>query len=121
MSWTARPDGALSGELTATNVSDRRVRLSGKPALVPLGGDGMPLDAMTVVTTEFIVPGYVTVDPGESASAEVGWGAWNGPDPSGDLVVRWPGGEATIRPVGPRRPSATGPATNLWSTWFRLR
>ena len=120
MTWTAQPDGALSGELTATNVSDRPVRLSGKPGLLPLGGDGVPLDAMTVVTAEFRLPGYVVVEPGESASAEVGWGGWNGPEPSGDLLVRWPGGEAKIRPVGPRRPSASGP-TNLWSTWFLRR
>lgn len=121
MSWTAQPDGALAGELTATNVSDRLVRLSGKPALLPLGDDGMPLDAMTVVTTEFRVPGYAVMDPGDSVSADVGWGAWNGPEPSGELIVRWPGGHATIRPVGPKRPPATGRATNLWSTWFRRR
>ena len=81
----------------------------------------MPLDAMTVVTAEFVVPGYVIVGPGKSVSADVGWAGWNGPDPSGDLVVRWPGGQATIRPEGPRRPPANGPATNLWSTWFRPR
>ena len=81
----------------------------------------MPLDAMTVVTAEFSPPGYVVVDPGDSVAADVGWGGWDGPDPSGDLTVQWPGGQATIRPVGPRRPRGTGPATNLWSTWFRRR
>ena len=119
MSWTTQSDGALRGGLTATNVSDRPVRLTGKPALLPLSQNGRPLDAMTVVTAEVVLPGYVVVDPGESVSADVGWGRWNGPDPSGDVIVRWPGGQATIRPDGPRRPAATGPATNLWSTWFR--
>jgi hypothetical protein len=76
---------------------------------------------MTVVTAEFLIPGYVDVDPRESVSAEVGWGGWNGPEPSGDLVVQWPGGQATIRPSGPKRPPASGPPTNLWSTWFRRR
>ena len=117
LTWQAE-DGALSGVLEARNVSQRRVRLSGKPGLTPLDADGQPLDAMAIVTLEMRMPGYVELDPGESARSKVGWAGWDGPPDGGIVRVELPGGQADVPASGPRQPSATGGATNLWSSWF---
>ena len=111
-------NGSLTGELLAQNVCDRAIRLSGKPGLTPRGEDGEPLDAPTVVTAEYRPPGYVALEPGERARARVGWGAWNGPPASGTVTVKWDAGEVDIEALGPRQPDRTGPANNLWSSWF---
>jgi len=117
LTWLAE-NGALSGVLEARNISQRRVRLSGKPRLSPLDADGRPLDAVAIVTLEMRMPGYVELDPGESARSKIGWAGWDGPA-AGELVrVEWPGGQADVPVAGPRQPTATGPATNLWSSWF---
>jgi Protein of unknown function (DUF4232) len=117
LSWLAR-DGGLTGVLEARNVSRHRVRLSGKPGLTPLDSDGQPLDAMAITTLELRLPGFVELDPGEAARSEVGWAGWDGPAAGGTVRVEWPGGQADVPVSGPRQPSATGPATNLWSSWF---
>jgi hypothetical protein len=111
--------GSLAGELVAENVCGRQLRLSGKPDLTPLDADGTPLPAQTVVTLEFMPPGYVTLDAGERAIAPVSWGGWDGPAASGRFIVTWPGGSTEVTAIGPRQPAATGPATNLSSSWFR--
>jgi hypothetical protein len=41
LSWRMK-DGGLSGELEAVNISNRSVRLSGKPGLTPIGMDDRP-------------------------------------------------------------------------------
>ncbi len=113
------PDGdALKGELEARNVGERRVRLSGKPGLTPLGVDGQPLDTVAIITLELAVPGYVELDPGESATARVGWAGWDGLTAGGAVRVDWPGGQADVATLGPRQPAGNGPPTNLWSSWF---
>lgn len=117
LSWQAE-DGALTGVLEARNISDHRVRLSGKPSLRPLDADGQPLDAMAIATLEMRMPGYAELAPGESAQSRVGWAGWDGPPAGGIVRVEWPGGQADVPVTGPRQPSATGPATNLWSSWF---
>lgn len=117
LSWQAE-DGALAGVLEARNVSRRRVRLTGKPGLTPLDADGQPLEAMTIVTLEMRMPGYVELDPGESARSTVGWAGWDGPAAGGTVRVEWRGGQVDVPATGPSQPSATGPATNLWSSWF---
>jgi hypothetical protein len=117
LTWLAE-DGALSGVLEARNVSQRRVRLTGKPGLSPLDADGQPLDAVTIVTLEMRMPGYVELDPGESARSKIGWGGWDGPPASRIVRVEWPGGQADVPASGPSQPLATGPGTNLWSSWF---
>lgn len=117
LTWQAE-DGALRGVLQARNVSGRRVRLSGKPGLSPLDADGQPLEAMSIMTLEMRMPGYVELDPGESARSAVGWAGWDGPAASGVVRVEWPGGQADVPATGPRQPPGTGPATNLWSSWF---
>lgn len=117
LTWA--PDGdALTGELKARNVGDRRVRLSGKPALTPLDVDGQPLETESIITLEMKLPGYVDLDPGESATARVGWAGWDGADAGGVVRVEWPGGQADVPAEGPRQPAASGPATNLFSSWF---
>ena len=64
------PDGdTLKGELEARNVGERRVRLTGKPQLTPLDIDGRPLDTAAIITLELMLPGFVELDPGESATA----------------------------------------------------
>ncbi len=117
LTWQSE-DGALRGKLEVCNTSGHRVRLSGKPRLCPLGAEGNPLEIQTVVTMELAMPGHVELDPGECAFSNVGWAGWNGPVASGSVLVEWPGGQVEVRASGPHQPSATGPATNLWSTWF---
>ncbi|HEY0168999.1 MAG TPA: DUF4232 domain-containing protein [Jatrophihabitans sp.] len=117
LSWLAE-DGALRGSLEARNVSEHRVRLSGKPQLTPLDAEGNPLETVSIMTLELRLPGYVELGPGESATSQVGWAAWDGPAAGGTVRVQWPGGQADVPAAGPPQPSATGPATNLWSSWF---
>jgi hypothetical protein len=117
LTWSDE-DGALRGVLEARNVSDHRVRLSGKPQLTPLDADGQPLGAVTIATLELRMPDYVELDPGESARSNVGWAGWDGAAAAGMVRVEWPGGRADVAASGPHQPSATGPATNLWSSWF---
>lgn len=118
-SLTWLPDGdALSGELEARNVGNRRVRLSGKPTLTPLDVDGQPLDTVSIATLELVLPGYVELDPGESATARVGWAGWDGLPAGPRVRIGWPGGHADVATQGPRQPAGSGPATNLWSSWF---
>jgi Protein of unknown function (DUF4232) len=118
-SLTWLPDGdALKGELEARNVGNRRVRLTGKPHLAPLGVDGRPLDAAGIVTLELVLPGFVELAPGESATAAVGWAGWDGLAAGPQVRVEWPGGQVDVATLGPREPAGSGPATNLWSSWF---
>jgi hypothetical protein len=116
--WRADAEGRLVGELRLRNVSQRRIRLSGKPELIPLDAAGEPLGAQTVITLELRMPPYADVDPGQEAVAAIGWAGWSGPGASGRVLIRWPAGEATVTAQGPAQPPATGPATNLWSTWW---
>jgi hypothetical protein len=118
LAWRLQEDGTLRGVLRARNVSQRRVRIAGKPALHPLADDGVPLGADSVVTAELRLPGYLDIDPGQVAESPVGWAGWVGHQASGDVVVEIAGAEWLVRVVGPRQPEATGPATNLWSSWF---
>lgn len=117
LAWLPDGDG-LRGQLEARNVADHRIRLSGKPRLTPLAADGGPLQTDSIVTMELRVPGHVELDPGESATANVGWAGWDGPAAAGTVRVEWPGGQADVPTVGPRQPAGSGPATNLWSSWF---
>lgn len=118
-SLTWLPDGdTLKGELEARNVGNRRVRLTGKPQLTPLGIDGRPLDTPTIITLELMLPGFVELDPGESAIAAIGWAGWDGLAAGPRVRVEWPGGQVDVATLGPREPAASGPATNLWSSWF---
>ena len=117
LSWRMR-NGRLSGDLVAVNISNHRVRLSGKPGLVAVGTDGQPLDAETVVSLELRWPGYVELNPGERARSPVGWGGWDGPPCSGKVIVRWDGGQVEVNADGPPQPTRRGPATNLSTSWF---
>ncbi len=118
LAWSNTNGGGLRGRLIARNASARPVRLSGKPGLVPLDHDGVPLGAATLVTAETRIPGYALIEPGATASAPVSWAGWDGAEPSGQVVVRWRGGEAVITPEGPRRPRRKEPPTMLSSSWF---
>ena len=117
LTWQAE-DGGLTGVLEARNISQHRVRLSGKPRLIPLDPDGQPLDAMAIMTLELRMPDYAELDPGESARSNVGWAGWDGPPAGGVVRVEWRGGQADVPVSGPHQPSGSGPATNLWSSWF---
>ena len=117
LTWQADGD-ALRGDLTVRNIGDHRIRLYGKPWLTPLDADGHPLGTDTIVTLEMRMPNYVELDPGESATATVGWAGWDGPAAGGTVRVEWSGGQADVPTVGPRQPAGRGPATNLWSSWF---
>ena len=93
LSWW-HADGRLLGDLEARNVSSHPVRLSGKPGLTPLGEDGQPVGAETIVTLEFQSPGYVELAPGERARTSVGWAGWNGRPAGGRVAIRWKNGIA---------------------------
>lgn len=63
------PDGSgLRGQVVAENVGNRACRLPGKPTVAPLGLDGEPPPAKTVVTLEMMEPGYVVLSPGGRGS-----------------------------------------------------
>jgi hypothetical protein len=119
LSWRT-DDGQLVGALMARNVGNRVVRLSGKPVLRPIGADGEVLDTETVVSLELRIPDYVDLAPGGRARAPIGWAGWDGAPASGRIIVEWPGGQVAVLAEGPRQPASTGPATNLWSSWFEL-
>ncbi|MGC4937427.1 DUF4232 domain-containing protein [Kribbella sp. DT2] len=117
LAWEA-DNGALHGVLEAVNVTDHPVRLSSKPGVTPIGLDGEPLSAETVVSLEMRLPGYVELPPGARATSTISWYAWDGP-PAGDHArITWPGGEAEAPVTGPSQPTNRDGATNLSSTWF---
>jgi hypothetical protein len=116
--WWRAKAGRLVGHLEARNVCGHRVRLSSKPVVTPVGSDGKPLDAHTVVTAELRMPGYVELAPGERARAFVGWGGWDGPPASGTVIIALVGGKAKVLVDGPPQPEARGPSTNLTTSWF---
>ena len=118
LTWALDQDGTLVGDLRVRNISQRTVRVSGKPSLRPLGVDGQPLDTRFIVTLEGRLPNYVQLASGAEAVAPVGSGGWTGPPASGCVVVGWPGGRVEVSASGPRQPTSPGPATNLWSSWF---
>jgi hypothetical protein len=124
LTWRLK-EGYLVGDLDAVNVSNHRVRLTGKPGLVPLGMDSEPLDVRGIVTAELMGPGWVDLELGERARTQVLWSGWDGPASSGEVIIKWgPGAWADKRQTrvaagGPRQPESRGPATNTTSSWFR--
>ena len=86
--------------------------------MTPVGLDGEPLAAETIVTLEFRPPGFIELAPGERARSPVGWAGWNGPPASRAVLIIWAGGRTEVTAHGPVQPEADGPATNLWSSWF---
>jgi hypothetical protein len=115
-------DGAsLRGQVIARNTGARACRLAGKPAVTPLALDGTPLPAETVVTLEMIHPGYVILQPGQSAAAPLSWGGWCGPRASDRAQVNLGGGTAVADVHGPLQPECSPEgASNLSSSWFHL-
>ena len=114
-------DGAgLRGQVIAENTGSRACRLPGKPGVTPLGLDGEPLPVETVITLEWLSPGYVTLEPGQRAAAPVAWDSWDGLAASSRAQVTWAGGAATAAVEGPAQPDATGAPRNIASSWFRL-
>jgi Domain of unknown function (DUF4232) len=119
--WDPDGSGGLRGQVIAENVSGRACRLPGKPAVAPIGADGAQLPVQTVVTMEWVEPGYVILRPGQRAAAPLFWGSWGGQRASDRARVSW-GDRSAIAPVhGPVQPESTaGKADNLSSSWFRL-
>ncbi len=120
LTWSADEHGGLSGWVQVRNVGTSPVRLPNKPGLRPLGLDGTPLDTECIVTLEMRMPGYVDVPAGGIGRAPVGWAGWDGPAAGGQVEVTIADATYTVRVDGPAQPSARGPATNLWSSWFQL-
>jgi hypothetical protein len=112
--------GGLRGQVIAENAGERACRLPGKPGVRPLGLDGEPLPVETMITLEWISPGYVVLEPGQRAAAPVAWGGWDGPPASSMVQVTWEGGAATAVAEGPAQPTATDSPRNISSSWFRL-
>jgi hypothetical protein len=118
--WERHGNG-LRGQVVAENISARACRLPGKPAVVPIGQDGKPLPAETIITMEWISPGYVELAPGDRAAAGVGWGNWCGDQASQRALVRWEGTELVAEVDGPAQPGCEpGKPNNLTSGWFTL-
>jgi hypothetical protein len=115
------PDGGgLRGQVIVENTGKRSCRLPGKPGVRPLGLDGRPLPVETVITMEWVSPGYVALEPGQRATAPTAWGGWDGPAASSKAQVTWEGGAATAVVEGPAQPAATDAPYNISSSWFRL-
>jgi hypothetical protein len=118
--WERHGTG-LRGQVIAQNAGSRACRLAGKPGVAPLGLDGMPLPAETIITLEMIHPGYVILQPGQRAAAPVGWSNWCGQQASARARVSWQGGEAVADVHGPVQPGCCqGRPGNLSSSWFSL-
>jgi Protein of unknown function (DUF4232) len=116
-----RDDTGLRGQVIARNVSARACRLAGKPAIAPLGADGVPLPVGTSVTLEFMEPGYVVLQSGQRAAAAASWSEWCGQPASSRAQVSWDGGAAVAEVRGPVQPGCSqGRSGNLSSSWFRL-
>ena len=115
-----RYGGGLRGQVVAENTGGRACRLPGKPGVKPLGLDGAPLPVDTVVTLEWVAPGYVALEPGQRAAAPVAWDGWDGQAASSLAQVTWAGGGATAVVDGPAQPSAVDAPCNISSSWFRL-
>lgn len=120
LAWAPDENGGLTGWVEVRNTGADMVRLPGKPGVRPLGVDGARLPTECVVTAEMRLPGYVDVPSGGGARARVGWAGWAGPPASGQVEVTFADHTYTIDVDGPAQPSARGPATNLWSSWFEL-
>jgi hypothetical protein len=116
--WERDGDG-LRGQVITQNTGGRACRLPGKPGVRPLGLDGKPLPVETVVTLDWVSPGYLVLEPGQRAAAPVGWRGWDGPPASSMAQVTWAGGAATAVVEGPAQPSATDSPRNISSSWFR--
>ncbi len=116
------PSGALEGWLHAANVSDAPVRLPGKPTVTPLDLEGRRLPVDCAMTAEMKYPGYIDVNPGEEAKAQVGWGGWSGDHAGREWEVRldYRHPPARVEVRGPLEPTARGPATNTYSSWWQL-
>ena len=96
-------------------------RLSGQPGINPTGPDGEKLPVVCIAPSVLLYPGYVVLVPGQAARAQVGWGGWDGAEPSGDVAVDWPGGELVVAADGPSRPQDRSESgRNTWTSWFRL-
>lgn len=115
-----RDGGGLRGQVIAENTGGRTCRLPGKPAIRPLGLDGTPLPAETVITLELRQPGYVDLEPGQRAAAEVGWSGWDGAAAAPRAQVSWRGGTVVAPVEGPAQPASAEPPCNLSSSWFGL-
>jgi len=111
--------GGLRGQVIAENTGERACRLPGKPGVRPLGLDGKPLPVDTVITLEWVSPGYVALEPGQQAVAPVAWDGWDGLAASSLAQVTWEGGAALAAVEGPAQPSATDAPGNISSSWFR--
>jgi hypothetical protein len=119
--WDPDGNGGLRGQVIAENVSGRACRLPGKPTVTPVGLDGTPLPVQTVVTMEWVQPGYVTLQPGQRAAAPAFWLSWCGQRASDRARVSWGDHFAMADVHGPHQPECTaGKTDNLSSSWFRL-
>ncbi len=116
--WERDGEG-LRGQVIAENTGKRACRLPGKPGVTPLGLDGEPLPVDTIVTLEWVSPGYVALEPGQRAAAPLAWGGWDGPAASARAQVTGEGGAAMAAVEGPAQPSATDAPGNISSSWFR--
>jgi hypothetical protein len=115
-----RDGTGLRGQVIVRNVGGRTCRLPGKPGVRPLGQDGTPLDADTMITLELLEPGYVDIEPGQLAAARVTWPNWCGPAAGDQAVITWGDGSATAHVEGPVQPSCEqGHGGNLTSSWFQ--
>ncbi|HEY0998317.1 MAG TPA: DUF4232 domain-containing protein [Streptosporangiaceae bacterium] len=120
VSWE-RDSPGLRGQVIAENVSDRACRIENKPGVTPLQRDGTPLAVETIISLEWVSPGYVSLQPGERAAARMFWGSWCGQQASDRARVDWPGGSTVAEVHGPTQPECLqGHPSNLTSSWFKL-
>lgn len=111
-------DGALVGSVDVRNVSQETVRVSNKPRVRPLDGNGSDLGVRTIITLELRSPSFAVLEPGGRARAAVRWPAWGGKPPGDRVVVEWPGGEQQVNVSGPTAPAFSEGADTLGTSWF---
>lgn len=122
LQWERTTDGGLTGQLIAENVSPHPRVISGKPAIRPIGVDGVPLTVQMMITLELRIPPYALLAPGGRAAAPVRWAGWDGPPASDQVLVEWRGGSRLVTATGPTQPDPPVPGiatpTNITSSWF---
>lgn len=118
LEWHHNGNGLL-GELRATNPGRTPCGLLVKPAVQPLGSDGLLLPTKTVVTDEERI-GPNGLLPGRTAVAAVGWANWCGLPAGSKALVSWGGPTTAVQVEGPPQPGCSKPSRpqNLSATWF---
>lgn len=126
--WSLRWDGAgevpgvvcgtLVGELTLQNSGSEVLEVAGKPQLRPMGVDGDPQPASTLMTLEY-GPGPLIVLPGQVAVARVRWNAWIGARVTPYFQIRCGDLRGIAKAASDAHPVPVARENRFTTSWFR--